>query len=48
MRIFDALNDTENIRSTVKYVKENGGMADCTVALPLTLNFPVRIGLKPC
>ncbi len=29
MRIFDALNDTHNIRSTIKYVKENGGIADC-------------------
>jgi pyruvate/oxaloacetate carboxyltransferase len=31
MRVFDALNDTDNIRSTVKFVKENGGIADCTV-----------------
>jgi len=31
MRIFDALNDTSNIASTIKYVKENGGIADCTV-----------------
>ena len=29
MRIFDALNDTNNIKSTIKYVKENGGLADC-------------------
>ena len=27
MRIFDALNDVENIKSTVKYVKRFGGMA---------------------
>ena len=31
MRIFDALNDVENIKSTVKYVKRFGGMADCAV-----------------
>ncbi|MBL7905992.1 MAG: carboxylase [Bacteroidales bacterium] len=31
MRIFDALNDTANIGSTIKSVKENGGLADCAV-----------------
>lgn len=31
MRIFDALNDTNNIGSTIKSVKENGGLADCAV-----------------
>jgi len=31
MRIFDALNDTDNTRSSIKSVKENGGIADCAV-----------------
>jgi oxaloacetate decarboxylase alpha subunit/pyruvate carboxylase subunit B len=31
MRVFDALNDTRNISSTIKYVKESGGLADCVV-----------------
>ncbi len=31
MRIFDALNDINNVKSTIKYVKEHGGMADCAV-----------------
>ena len=31
MRIFDALNDITNMKSTIKYVKENGGLADCAV-----------------
>lgn len=31
MRIFDALNDVDNIKSTVKYVKRFGGVADCAV-----------------
>lgn len=31
MRIFDALNDIENVKSTVKYVKRFGGIADCAV-----------------
>ena len=29
MRIFDALNDVDNVKSTVKYVKQYGGIADC-------------------
>jgi len=39
MRIFDALNDTNNIRSTIKYVKENGGIADCTVCYTVDPRF---------
>ena len=31
MRIFDALNDVENIKSSVKSIKKYGGMADCAV-----------------
>ncbi len=31
MRIFDALNDLNNMKSTIKYVKANGGIADCAV-----------------
>lgn len=31
MRIFDALNDVDNIRSSIKYIKQYGGMADCAV-----------------
>ncbi len=39
MRIFDALNDADNIRSTIKYVKENGGIADCTVCYTVDPRF---------
>lgn len=39
MRIFDALNDTSNIRSTIKYVKENGGLADCVVCYTVDPKF---------
>lgn len=39
MRIFDALNDASNIRSTIKYVKENGGIADCTVCYTVDPKF---------
>ncbi|MEI6609912.1 MAG: carboxylase, partial [Deltaproteobacteria bacterium] len=31
MRIFDALNDVENMKSSISFVKEAGGMADCAV-----------------
>ncbi len=31
MRIFDALNDVENVKSTIKYVKKYGGIADCAI-----------------
>ncbi len=31
MRIFDALNDVNNIKSSVKSIKKYGGMADCAV-----------------
>lgn len=39
MRIFDALNDTSNIRSTIKYVKENGGLADCVACYTVDPKF---------
>ncbi|MGV8090946.1 MAG: hypothetical protein AB2L24_03635 [Mangrovibacterium sp.] len=39
MRIFDALNDTNNIRSTIKYVKENGGLADCVTCYTVDPKF---------
>ncbi|MGE0078147.1 MAG: carboxylase [Bacteroidales bacterium] len=42
MRIFDALNDTDNIRSTVKYVKESGGLADCTVCYTVDPKFSTK------
>ncbi|MEE4178674.1 MAG: carboxylase [Bacteroides sp.] len=42
MRIFDALNDTSNITSTIKFVKENGGLADCTVCYTVDPKFRNR------
>lgn len=42
MRIFDALNDTENIRSTVRFVKNNGGIADCTVVYTVDPRYSTR------
>lgn len=31
MRVFDALNDVNNMRSTIRYVKKFGGTADCAL-----------------
>ncbi len=46
MRIFDALNDTNNIESTIKYVKENGGIADCTVCYTVDPKFSKKERLR--
>ena len=46
MRIFDALNDTTNIRSTIKYVKENGGLADCVACYTVDPKFTTKERLK--
>ena len=39
MRIFDCLNDVDNMVSTIKYVKENGGLADCAVCFTVDPKF---------
>jgi len=31
MRIFDALNDVENMKSTIKFIRQYGGIVDCAV-----------------
>ncbi len=31
MRIFDALNDPDNMAASVRFVKESGGLADCAI-----------------
>jgi oxaloacetate decarboxylase alpha subunit/pyruvate carboxylase subunit B len=46
MRIFDALNDMNNIRSTVKFVKENGGLADCTLVYTVDPKYSTREKVK--
>ena len=42
MRIFDALNDVNNMRSTIRYVKENGGIADCAISFTVDPKFSTR------
>lgn len=46
MRIFDALNDVENIRSSIGFVKANGGLADCTVCYTVDPKFSKRERLR--
>ena len=44
MRIFDALNDVNNVKSTIKYVKKYGGIADCAVCYTIVPKYP-KLGL---
>jgi len=46
MRIFDALNDTDNVASTIKSVKENGGIADCAICYTVDPHFSAKDKIK--
>jgi len=46
MRIFDALNDINNVKSSVKYVKQYGGIADCAVCYTIDPRFSNMERLK--
>lgn len=46
MRVFDALNDLDNMRSTVKFIKENGGIADCTLVYTVDPKYSTREKVK--
>ncbi len=46
MRIFDALNDVENMKTTIKYVKESGGLADCAVCYTVDPSYTTKEKLK--
>ncbi|HNX97039.1 MAG TPA: carboxylase [Candidatus Aminicenantes bacterium] len=39
MRIFDALNDIDNMTASIRFVKENGGLADCAVCYTVDPHF---------
>jgi pyruvate carboxylase subunit B len=39
MRIFDALNDVDNMKASVRFVKAAGGMADCAVCYTVDPKF---------
>lgn len=40
MRIFDALNDVNNVKSTITHVKQYGGIADCAVCYTIDPKYP--------
>ena len=46
MRIFDALNDVENIKSSVKSIKKYNGMADCAVCYTVDPHFTTMERIK--
>lgn len=46
MRIFDCLNDTNNVKTTVKYVKDNGGLADCCICYTVDPKFTRKDKVK--
>ncbi|HTN68846.1 MAG TPA: biotin/lipoyl-containing protein [Dysgonamonadaceae bacterium] len=46
MRIFDALNDVNNIKSSVKSIKKYGGKADCAVCYTVDPKFDEPIESK--
>ncbi|PKL07745.1 MAG: carboxylase [Spirochaetae bacterium HGW-Spirochaetae-7] len=39
MRVFDALNDIDNMTSTIRFVKESGGTTDCAVCYTVDPKF---------
>ncbi len=46
MRVFDALNDLENIRPSIQFIKENGGIADCAVVYSVDPKYSTREKVK--
>ncbi len=46
MRIFDALNDVDNVKSSIKYVKQNGGLADATICYTVDPHFSAKDRIK--
>jgi oxaloacetate decarboxylase alpha subunit/pyruvate carboxylase subunit B len=46
MRVFDALNDIENIKTSVALLKKYGGTADCTICYTVDPKFSTRTKVK--
>lgn len=46
MRIFDALNDVDNVKSTIRSVKKYGGIADCAVCYTIDPHFSAKERLQ--
>ncbi|MBN2857472.1 MAG: carboxylase, partial [Candidatus Delongbacteria bacterium] len=46
VRIFDALNDVNNMKSTIKFVKKYGGIPDCAVCFTIDPKFTFTEKIK--
>lgn len=46
VRIFDALNDVNNMKSTIKFVKKYGGIPDCAVCFTIDPKFTFKEKFK--
>jgi pyruvate carboxylase subunit B len=46
MRIFDALNDVDNMKSTIRFVKQYGGMTDCAICYTVDPRYTLADKLK--
>ncbi len=46
MRIFDALNDFDNIKSTISFVKQYGGTVDCAICYTVDPKFTAMERIK--
>jgi len=46
MRIFDALNDVDNMRSSIRFVKDAGGRADCAVCYTVDPKFTLAARIR--
>jgi len=46
MRVSDALNDLDNIRSSIPFIKECGGIADCAVVYSVDPKYSTREKVK--
>jgi len=42
MRIFDALNDIENMKATIRFMKENNAIADCAICFTVDPKFTFK------
>ena len=46
MRVFDALNDIDNIKTSINLLKKYGGIADCTICYTVDPKFSTRTKVK--
>ncbi len=42
LRVFDCLNDMDNLRSSIEYIKKNHGIADCAICYTVDPKFSIK------